>query len=376
MHGALTAWIVLGGAIGLSIWETLWIKRDLSSGAPPRHQLMNEVRTLLGAILHGRIREFCRLSTFYRLRRQISIARAQLVQEKQDRQLQRMVRELEEQMQQAQTELIAPAKTKGNIRALQFLQAARFQSAIGWVALACLLLVVPQLPEAMSNSIWSYLNLQIQVLTLSVPLLNTILMVVLLWRYVVAAGGAGPKADDAVQFEAERILLNMCLGVILLVILYADLPTFYPFPSLLAYCLGALLPEISAPHFVTLLLLFATAVSGLALPHALQWRAAPPNERRRTVLRNLSNAVTAFLLALVCFAVYTPGLTMLHLYQGEWIQKKFMDGDGPSTATALAAEMTVLIAGVTLFLAWFLDRGSRRVEIFFVGDASAEKETP
>jgi hypothetical protein len=371
-QGAYTAWIAWIALIALSAWEARWIAKAIPASAPARYQTLDELRALLRVLVRMRFSEYKQLSAGFRHRRQLAIARAELSFTPTDPSVAKIVSDLE-QLRPAET-AAAPASA-GRQAGAKGLRALRhLHWGYTWGLLVFLFFLLPQLPDKLGQNVgtlaWNALTFPFPVISISLPIVSAVLLLVLFRRYVLAAGKltVGEDINDLMQFRSEQTVLRMCLGMIVLLLLYDSLPTLYPIPNLVAAFEHASLPTLTPPQWTTLLLLFAVGISGLSLRRSKRWRRAPIEERRRAVLRQLFTAIMAFAIAWTCLQVYTPGAVYLHRVEGVWLQKK-LDNNGPDTAYVIAVQMMVLTGLVGAGLTKLLSMWSRRTEAFFVGDA-------
>jgi len=373
-HGMLTAWFAWIGLVGLSLWEALWIAKAVPDASKTPFQLLTELQDLLGALVRGRFRDCSRLSALFRLRRQAMIGHAELSLAPMDSGMANTLKDLQERLQHAEPAAKEPLSPLTIVPSRTFWWSSRFVRACTWGFLVFVIFLLPILPDGLGGFVWQALTFPFPILSISVPIVSSVLIVVLLWRYLVAAGKltVGEDMDGVMQFRSEQTLLKMCLGMIVLLVFYANLPSFYPLPNLVVASLHARTPNFSPAQFTLLLLLFAVAMSGLTSERSLRWRRAPLEERRKAVMRQVSSAIAAFAIAWACLGIYQPGVIALHQFEGVWL-KGVMNGNGPNTAFVIAVEMMVLTGTVGLLLTKLLNAWSRRVEEFFVGDPARHK---
>jgi hypothetical protein len=372
-HGNFTAWIAWIALISLSVWEARWIVKATPASAPARYQTLGEVRALLSALLRARFRQYNQLSSEFRHRRQVAIAKAELSLAPSDSSIVKTVSDLERlRPLEADPGAASSAQQAGAKASL----AMRYLGgSYTWGLLVFLLFLLPLLPAKVAQNVggfaWSALTLPFPIISVSVPIVSVFLLVVLLRRYVLSAGKmtVGEDMDDLMQFRSEQTLLKMCLGMSILILLYDQLPSLYPIPNLVVAFQGGRLPDFNPQQWTTLLLLFAAGISGLTLRRSKRWQRVPIEERRTAVLRQLSSAAMALAIAWACLQIYAPGVALLHKEEGVWLKAKLND-NGPNTAYAIAIQMMVLTGIVGASLTKLLSMWSRRTEAFFIGEAS------
>jgi hypothetical protein len=379
LHGQLAAWIAWVALLGLSFWEAAWVARAVPETAQNRYQVLDELRALGSALMKGRLGEYRRLTALFRLRRQVALGRAELSHAPGDTALAAAVRDLEERLHRTQATVDEPMQGKPpglatGLFAKGFWRTASFWRGLSSALLIFLVFVLPRFPVGPSALAWNVLTFSFPFLPASLPIASVILAFILFRRYVFAAGKltVGEDMDHVMQFRAEQTLLKMCLGMLVLLVLYTNLPSFYPLPNLVAAGVHAQLPAFNANQFSVLLLLFAVAVSGTTCERGLRWRRAPLSERRKAVLRQVSAAAMTFTTAWACLAIYPYGITALHLFEGVWLQS-LLGGNGPNTALVISIQMMVLtgLVGVVLTKLW--GSWSRRFEAFLLAEPARRK---
>ena len=372
-HGNFTASIAWIALIGLSVWEVRWIAKATPASVPVRYQTLDELRALMSALLKARFRQYNQLSSGFRHRRQVTIAKAELSFAPSDPSAVKTVSDLE---RLRPPEAVAGQATQTQQAGAKVFRTLRYlRWSYTWGLLVFLLFLLPLLPDQLAKNLgnfaWSVLSLPFPIISVSVSIVSVVLLVVLLRRYLLAAGKmtVGEDMDDLMQFRSEQTLLRMCLGMGVLILLYDKLPSLYPIPNLVVALQGRRLPDFDPHQWTTLLLLFAAGISGLTLQRSKRWLRAPIEERRRAVLRQLSSAVIALAIAWACLQIYAPGDALLHKVEGVWLKHKLND-NGPNTAYAIAIQMMVLTGLVGAGLAKLLGMWSQRTEAFFIGEAS------
>jgi hypothetical protein len=184
------------------------------------------------------------------------------------------------------------------------------------------------------------------------------------------------EPDELLQFEGERAILQASMSVAVLVFLYPNLDSLY---QVLQHSLWFKLPVFSTSvaeaysnqqhqrELATLLLLFATGATGIALSRTARWRRAPLVDRRASAFRNTMTLLTIFISAWAVLTIYQPVLSIVHKYLSALLFdfSKEMGWHGNNIAAVIVA---VLAIGFSIAGGYFLHYLARRIEDFFVGN--------
>ncbi len=224
----LSAWIAL-----LALAAFTWAEDDWVSQALPGSGRRYELRG-------------------FGLERQHRIVEAELMHSSGDPHVERIERQLRASILETRAEQDVPDRTRRVAVA-----------AAPWILIVLLLVLFPKLPSSVTGPIWS-------LLTLAPPgprlptFLNMLLMGILVWRYLPAMDSAAAAEGDAngrLQSVGRQAILHLSMGSVFLVLSNVDLAGFVGLsgstPSWGDLGLGQ-------QELTTLLLLFATAASGLA----------------------------------------------------------------------------------------------------------------
>jgi len=250
---------------------------------------------------------------------------------------------------------------------------SRFWRHVGatQIALVALLAVVvvllPNLPVTVSRAIWAFPLLSFELKQPPLTIVNTGLVLMLLWWYVVAAGRPSSSVpDDIVRFASERTILHATLAAVVLVVLDVRNNFLYPFYSVAAIHTRASFPQLEPFQAQTLLLLLAAAAAGLTLNRAGAWRWAPLSERRSSAVHQAISVVLVLLLSWIVVVVYLPTLALFHQLFGTLLFALFGQG-----GNVIGGYVMIVFSGLLSWLTlWVLRPMAERVERFLVDDRS------
>lgn len=371
MHGALTAWIALVALVALSVAEAVWVGRAMGSSGQKSLPFIEEWRALLQTLGRGKGATFLRLRALIGLRRQARIAHAELRASPYDPSLQAETALLDARVWEAEATYAAPQQAMGPMTRQRVL--LLIEEAAPWVALLFIVGVLPRLRKDTSG-FWDVPLFRLELLSLPLTIFNAFLVVVIVWRFLAAAGRpATDDPDDAARFTGETTILHLALVLLVLTVLAVDYTKLYPFPTVIGNTGQERLPQYTGIQLITLVLLLATAATGLTRDRSLRWRAAPVTERRAVGLHNALIIASLLVITFVNRAVYLPGLREIHQRYGS---QYFNFGkhltriglDGNSAAALTAALLTAIVGVALLFVVRWL---VRRIEEFLVGTSAA-----
>lgn len=371
LHGALTAWIVILAVVALSVTEAVWVGRTTGASGRKSLPFIEEWRALIQALGHGKGPAFLRLRALIGLRRQARIAHAELRADPYNPVLQSDVARLDARVWEAEAAYAAPYQTIWPMARRQWL--LLIEEAAPWAALLFLVGILPRLRKDTAG-FWDVPLFRVELLSLPLTILNAFLVVVIVWRFLAAAGRpATDDPDDTARFTGETAILRVALVLLVLTVLAVDYTKLYPFPTVIGNARQERLPLYNGVQLITLLLLLVTAATGLTRDRSVRWRAAPVTERRAVGLHNALIVASLLIITFVNRAVYLPGLREIHQ---RWGSQYFNFGkhlnrfglDGNSAAALTAALLTAVVGVALLFVVRWL---VRRIEEFLVGTSMA-----
>lgn len=358
-HGKLTAWLALIALAGLSAYEVQWA----ASAAPESGAgLLAEWQALIQSLLKLDFRRYRALREQFAVARELELARAEARVEPGDQTLGGLARGLELRLEKLKN-IPERGSRRAPIVSTNPWRDPAVAAWAGWLALVVVALL-PHFP-AVGKFFWSFWLFHYKPGGFPLTLLETLLVVVILRRCVLAAGrpDRSGDADDAIQFRGEDVILKTALAIVLLLFVHTKPEMLYPFASMIVYFTNARMPSFTPVQLVTFLLLFATAASSLTAPRMIRWRRAPLAERRAAALRNALQIVLAFVVVWVLNAFYPALIVMFHWEIG-WTSFNWFGASG-NWVIALLTTLLMALAGFAVYRA--LAPLSRRIEKFLVG---------
>lgn len=362
LHGKLTAWVVVIAVVGLSLLESVWAKKSRIAAeevAPGR----------LGLIFRGQFGEFSRAGDASRVRRRLELARAEAERLPGDGELRQMIELLEIELGRVTetVEVNNAAESRG----------WRIIRIVPWLGLAMVVFIFAWLPAA-GQVFWAVPLVNTPIGSLP-TLLNMFLMVVLLRRFILSPNEPTSIADtdETMQFHGEKLILQTCLGSVLIVFLYADLPNLYESLTRFQWLRLAALDDSQV--LSTALLLLGVGCSGLALRRIAMWRLRPRNERRKAMIHNSLVVLNVFVGVWLLITLYTPVLTFLHNYfaAAYFPVAELLGWNGNNLVAVTVAIMAVMMTIGTTVL---LNEITKRLEAFLIGNggekAAGDDEMP
>ncbi len=363
LHGHLTPWLALLALIGLSVCEANWAGRA-TGGATGKLQFLEEWGLLMSALAGGKRQEFCRLSAFYRLRRQAQLARAELAHSPEDESLKRLaqnfderLRALEKPSEQSPAPFVPAAIAWAKQRLWQIVLVTAFFFVVA---------LLPLLPDSVINSLWTVPVLQSSLPLQGMTLLNLLLAFVLVRRYVTA--GSRPSstfdADEMVRFYGELAVLQTALTMVVLAVVFGMVEEFYSPGGTLQMFAGINPPGWNRAQLTTVMLLTGCVATGITLARSRRWRGAPLGLRRAAAVHNLTTAATIFGGAWIGLLFFQQVQAQVHARWGARLYTTF-ERNGNAAGDTFAALLT---AGFTFVIFRLLSLWSRRAQAFLAPD--------
>jgi len=350
LHGSLLAWATILLLIACVVWEVRWTR---AQGAV--QEALAEFQTVVAAMIGLKWNQAARAGTQHHLLRQSEILAA------------------EERRDPANVLVQRIAASVSNSRAVLDKSAPPSQSGLaGWLRerwpqlLAVLGFfgfgVFLQMPDltGLSNWLWTSLPLAVRFAPFQLTLLATILVVLIVWQYLQAPARpfSSARTDEVAQFSAERRILQLGLGVVLIALLYPHPAELTAFQSTLSVAAGLQAPGWSEEQAITLVLLLAWAAGGLTAKRAELWRKAVGGGRLRTLAHNLVSFCSLAAVAWLALSFFTQAQVYAHARWGADFFNRFSTNGNSILEMALGVSTAVFSFAVAWLLRWL----SRRLE--------------
>lgn len=363
-HGHMIPWLTLLALVGLSVWEAQWAAKA-TGGESGKLQFMEEWGALMTALAGGKRAEFCRLSRFYRMRRQAQLALAELAHSPQDESLKRLAQNLDDRLHALEKPAAEPTAP---------LPAA----ALAWakqchwhiVLVAAFLFVVvllPMLPDKAINFLWTLPVLQSTLSPQGLTLLNLLLAFVLVRRYVTAGNRPSSTfdADELVRFYGEFAVLQGALAAVVLAVVFGLVDEFYGPGGVLQMFAGINPPGWNRGQLTTVMLLAACVATGITLARSQRWQGAPIALRRAAAVHNGVTAAAIFAGTWVGLIFFQQLQAQVHARFGARLYLTF-ERNGNAAGDTFAALLT---AGFSFVLFRLFSLWSRRAQAFLAPDS-------
>lgn len=344
LQGSLTPWLALLLLLALQFLEARWLASRVAAAA--KASLLDEWHDLLQKLVSADFAAYVRLRNSYSAARQLRLAAAEASSPR-----------VAESLNARMAPPAASAPRSGPAALLTSLQ-THPAAAAAWLLFFFVVLLLPRLPNSVSDFSWSVLAFPIPGLQLSV--LNTALVMVLLWRYIAAPPRpADPHDPEArARFRALRVLLLAGVAAVLLTLIYVDIEDFYPFHRLIAR--NASMPGFETHRLLTLLLLFAVCATSYAAAARRLWRPAAPEERRQARLHNALRVVSYGAVALAGLEFFTRLMTWMHAKYGPSLYRNYA-GNGNDVADMYGVLPAVVVCFLVAKLLFFLARHTEKL---------------
>ena len=364
-HGKLTAWIVIAAVVALSFYEAAWSTRLATEAASDKFRLLEEWQTLLRALARRDFKGYAALREQYALRRQNELIRAESAAAPDDPRLAQLTRDLRVREWEVSERNAADQPAPAIPAQPWSWRSPRNVIWGAWLALLFVIVVVPRLAAGVGAFLWSFPLLHYRLPAFPLTLLQCVLVFVLVRRHLLSAARPTEPVniDDVVRFEGENAILKTAMGIVLIVLVYAHPEHLYPFSSMPAHFSGVRVPPWNALQVGTVLLLFATAATGITVNRSRRWQEVPLEERRKSAFHNALQLAIAMMVVWLCNAIYVAWIVQFHANLGATLFNLF--GRGGNYA---AAFMTAVLTGLIGFAIYrILGAYSNRIEKFVVG---------
>jgi len=357
LHGALLPWLVLLLLIGAVFLEMRWTKSNSAI-----KDAIAEFQAVAPAIVTLRLGQAKLAGAGHHLRRQKEILEAELRREPGNAQIQRQLESIQASLNRLAS--IAPSPQAGFVDWLK----RRWVQILAVMALLCLGVFI-EMPDmnTLANWIWTSLPLATHFVPFQLTLLNTVLVGLLIWEYVKAPRQAFSQTigDEVAQFSAERRVLQLGLGVVLVALLYPHPAEFTAFQSNLASGANLRVPGFNEDQALTLLLLLAWAVSGLTVKRSELWQKRAAGDHLRNLAHNFITVCSAAAVAWLAFAFFTQIQVYAHANWGSRFFNYFQ-ANGNSVLEMVLGLFTIAFS---FGAAWLVNVLAARFEKTLLGAA-------
>ena len=362
-HGAITAWLALVAVVALSFYEAAW-SAPASAEAPGKFRLLEEWQALLQMLFRRDFKGYAALREQYAWRQQSELAQAESVAAPEAPRLVQITRDLRVREWEI-SEHGAAGKPEAALPPQPWWRGPRAAIWGAWLAIFFVIVVVPRLPAGVGAFVWSFPLLHYRLPAFPLTVLECVLVYILVRRHLLSAARptAPADVDDVIRFHGENAALKIGIGIVLIVLVYAHPEHLYPFSSMATHFAGARIPPWDATQVGTVLLLFATAVTGITVKRSRRWQEIPIEERRKSALHNALQLIIAIMVVWLCNAIYISWVVKFHNNLGATLFNVFGRG-GNYAAAVITAVLTGLI-GFALYR--ILGAYSSRIEKFMVG---------
>jgi hypothetical protein len=371
--------------VACAVVESLRIKARAVPGS-----LLSEYQAILTKCIAFRFQEARRLSTQFRIGRQLDVVRAEQQHRPGDSVLAALKTSLEGQLQLAQQ----PLNSATSLGIKNFLR--RRVPYVVFGALAFLLIIVASSPFAQpfGSKVWQWFVFTDKFAPFQLNIVGSVLLAWLTWAYLTAPPAAyrGVRADESAQFYAERAIVLTGFAVFLVVCIYeVPVPSSFALPSPIEFVSFATPFTVaagiasSAPsdpaqanHWITVLLLVLCAATGMTARRWELWSAAPQPLRLKTSVRHLLTVLRVSTVAWLSLMLFTYLQIVAHL----WFAKIVARNWNPAQHSALGLDIKnwnsalglisalASIPGVLAFV-WLSAWMNRRAQKFLLDESPA-----
>ena len=362
IRGMLTPYLALVALVVCSFLEYQWVHRHGKTDGPKKLQVLSELQALLNAIMGMRFTDAHLLARRARLERNQEIVAAEMAVGK-DEELARAASYLQGKLA---TLTATPSSKPDNVVELlkKWVKERAVQVAVG-VGFLGVLFVLPMLPNVAAEWFWRAQLFQFPLPGLNLSILNTVLIALIIWRYLAAPTRPFSTYDpnELMDFCGESGVLKLALGCALVTLLYGPVDEVFNFSGSVPWGASIGMPGLNREQMITEMLLLAACATGLALERIHAWERVPIGIRRASAIHN------ALALLLACGAIwsalifFTQAQSFIHQRGGEWLYQRF-GAAGNSFGDVVGAIVTGAFAyAVTALLLFAL----RKAEGFLIG---------
>jgi len=231
VRGLLTPYLALVALVVCSFLEFRWLNRLVPSAAQRKLQVLTEWQALLNALMARHFHEFQQLGARMRLERNLEIARAELAAHADDPALKAELDYLDARM------AALPGSSSATVLDLGGVIKRKGGSRQGVIQLTVAVLFVficflmPMLPDPVAKQFWSFQLFNFPLPGLGLSVLNTALIVLIVWRYLSSPAWPSKQfdPDEQLDYSSETAILSTALALALVAILYGPLEELYSF---------------------------------------------------------------------------------------------------------------------------------------------------
>jgi len=275
-NGVYTGWLIVGVLVVLSLLELRWCGDNQGFG-----QILSDWLEPVQALLGRDIAGYARRAMQSQTRRRGLIAQKEAT----------LSPKLAPMLRGAATPGSTPQGfSLPGLNWKEFWRQAWFWQLLCWAALVVVLLSPTSMAHLLFNPVFGY-----QINVLHEGLLDTLLVLFLLWRFLTSPGSpTRAGVDGTLLFTAEKQIFRATLWLVTLGWLFLRWTIWFPYPNLFVFFQAgnSTWPGWDSPTIRTFLLLAGVCFSSITMTSAREWTQALAVKRRVALVRNFMLAMT------------------------------------------------------------------------------------
>jgi hypothetical protein len=365
VRGLLTPYLALVALVVCSFLEYQWMNRLVPSASQRKLQVLGEWQALLNALVARKFHEFRQLGARMRLERNSEIARAELAAHADDPALKAELAYLDNRLAALPG---SPSSTVLDLGRVIRMKGSTRQSVIQLLVTVFFVgvcFLMPMLPDPVAKQFWDFQLFHFPLPGLGVTVLNTLLMALILWRYLSSPAWPSKQydPDELLDFSSESSILKISVALALVAILYGPLEELYNFSGAAASYVGIFLAGMNRLQLTTSVMLLCAWATGLSLHRQATWKAAALPLRRASAIHNALTVLSASTVIWAALVFFAQMQSWAHVKYGAWLFNHFAaagNSVGDFFAAALTAAFTYAIVSVVMV-------ASDRAQAFLAG---------
>jgi hypothetical protein len=383
IHGNLFPWIVLVSLISLVIFERKFMPGQKTAGnarKPPAG-----IQNVLSALVALHWNEARRQGTLILMRRQAEYLEARGRGNPGTGLSSRTLGALASQIHRIESG--HNDQQEVTMRSfLLWLKSQRLQLIFTAVALWFLVLGSLSGFDSVNNWLWTSWPMTTMLPPFEDTLLQTVLVAIVIWRYVIAPPASGGSViDSSTRVSLEQRLLQTGLGLAVIAVLYPKVTQAQSWsvsgdlislntPITLALGLGnSWHAAWTSTRLTTVMLFLLVAVTAITLRSANLWRIKTQAQRMEAVLHRAKTVGTTFLLTWTTLVFFTQAQTLVHT---QWGNSFFAPHFGKNGNTAIELMLGLLAIPFVILLRWFLGFLMKKAEGYLTQAPRSTPEPP
>jgi hypothetical protein len=200
---------------------------------------------------------------------------------------------------------------------------------------------------------------------IGLSVLNTVLVALIVWRYLSAPAWPSKQydPDELLDFSSETAILNVALALALTAVLYGALDELYSFAGSAPSYVGIWIPGLNRLQLTTGVMLLCAWATGLSLHRQAAWKMAALALRRASAIHNALTVLAASVTIWAALIFFGQMQAWAHIKYGAWLFDHF-GAAGNSVGDIFAALLT---AAFTYAIVTGLMAVSDRAQAFLAG---------